>query len=72
MNLDFVNSLMANTLNFNSVYFFVIFKNLSMIANILKGIFSFQKSVRMSLFGFNIRFDHKRVRVPNIGSLAHS
>ena len=35
MNLNFVISLMANTLNFNAVYFFVIFKNVSTIAYIL-------------------------------------
>ena len=26
--------------------------------------------VRLSFFGFNIMFDHKRVHGPNIGSLA--
>ena len=51
MNLNFAISLMAKTLNFTVVYFFVIFKNLSMIAyilNIQKSIF-FYKSVLNSV-----------------------
>ena len=37
----------------------------------MQGFSSFKNPyVRLSFFGFNIMFDHKRVHVPNIGSLA--
>ena len=39
----------------------------------LKGYSGFKNPyARLSFFEFNIMFDHKRVHVPNIGSLAHS
>ena len=39
----------------------------------LKGYSGFKNlSSKLSFFGFNIMFDHKRVQFPNIGSLAHS
>ena len=39
----------------------------------LKGYSGFKNPFsRLSLFGFNIMFDHLRVHIPNIGSLAHS
>ena len=39
----------------------------------LKGYSGFKNPFsRLSVFGFNIMFDHMRVYIPNIGSLAHS
>ena len=39
----------------------------------LKGYSGFRNPFSwLSLFGFNIMFDHMRVHIPNIGSLAHS
>ena len=39
----------------------------------LKGYSGFKNPFsRLSFFGFKIIFDHMRVHIPNIGSLAHS